>query len=68
MATESRKPLTVKEAAETLGVSESFLNKKRVQGGGPKYIKIGQRVVYEETDLEAYKARCKRTSTSHEAA
>lgn len=68
MMMESRKLLTVKEAAESLGVSESFLNKKRIQGGGPKYIKIGARVLYQDDDLHDFRARCKRTSTSQEAA
>jgi hypothetical protein len=46
--------LSVREAARILGVSTSWLNKARVYGGGPRYAKIGFRVVYDPTDLATY--------------
>ena len=56
--------LTTDEAAEYLRVSVSFLMKKRLQGDGPRFRKIGRSVRYTETDLEAYLRQSARTSTS----
>ena len=56
--------LSVTGAAVYLGVSASFLNKARSYGGGPTYAKLGRRVVYSLTDLDAYLAEGRRTSTS----
>jgi hypothetical protein len=58
------KVLTPKETAVRLKVSESFLAKKRVTGGGPKYIKVGRVVRYPETGLSEYLSAQLRTSTS----
>lgn len=44
--------LSVSEAARFLGVSKSFLNKARLTGNGPLFIKIGARVVYDLSDIE----------------
>jgi hypothetical protein len=44
--------LSVKEAASLLGVSKSLLDKLRMLGGGPQFIKIGSRVLYDVDDLE----------------
>lgn len=54
-------------AAEYLGVSPSFLAKKRCSGGGPKFRKYGHRVVYTDEDLDEYADSHIRTSTSQEA-
>jgi predicted DNA-binding transcriptional regulator AlpA len=54
----------VKQAAEYLGLSTSFLNKRRVCGGGPLYIKLGKRIVYDTEDLEAWAVQRKIGSTS----
>ena len=40
------------------------LTKKRVFGGGPKYIKAGKRVVYYCGDLDTWMASLKRSNTS----
>ncbi|AHG91862.1 hypothetical protein J421_4325 [Gemmatirosa kalamazoonensis] len=57
--------LDAKEAAELVKLAPATLAKLRVVGGGPPYIKIGARVVYEVADLEAWvAARGKRRSTS----
>jgi excisionase family DNA binding protein len=58
------KVYTTKETAVRLKVSESFLNKKRVSGGGPKFIKVGRAVRYPESAIDEYMAGQLRTSTS----
>ena len=52
------------EAAKHLGLSESTLNKLRLTGGGPTYIKLGRRVLYTTKDLEDWLGRHRRISTS----
>ena len=46
--------LSVIEAACALGVSKSWLDKKRAEGGGPPYVKLGRRVVYDWRDVEPW--------------
>jgi excisionase family DNA binding protein len=58
------KVYTTKETAVRLKVSESFLNKKRVSGGGPKFIKVGRNVRYPESAINEYLSGQLRTSTS----
>jgi len=56
--------MTEKEAAGYLGVSPSFLAKRRVSGDGPHFIKYGgKRVVYLQSDLEAWRTARPRTVT-----
>jgi predicted DNA-binding transcriptional regulator AlpA len=59
----SRK-LSVREAAAHLNVSSSWLNKRRLDGTGPRYLKMGRRVTYDLLDLEDYAASRKRQHTS----
>jgi predicted DNA-binding transcriptional regulator AlpA len=56
--------LNVTEAAQRLGMSVSFLNKARLSGEGPIFIKIGTRVAYDPADLAAWLDVRKRHSTS----
>jgi hypothetical protein len=56
------------EAAAHLRVSRSFLAKKRCSGGGPRFCKIGRRVLYDIADLEDFAERGKRRNTSECAA
>jgi predicted DNA-binding transcriptional regulator AlpA len=56
--------LNVLEAASLLRVSKSWLDKKRLDGGGPEYHKFGRRVVYDQRDLDSWAARNKRRHTS----
>jgi predicted DNA-binding transcriptional regulator AlpA len=56
--------LSVEEAATYTGLSASTLNKLRVYGGGPAYLKLGQRVVYVSDDLDAWLGSKRRRSTS----
>lgn len=46
--------LKVPEAANYLGVGISTLDKMRMEGRGPRYLKIGGRVFYRLADLDAY--------------
>jgi predicted DNA-binding transcriptional regulator AlpA len=46
--------LNVTEAAQYSNLSKSTLNKLRVYGGGPLYIKAGMRVVYDRLDLDTW--------------
>lgn len=59
---------SIKEAAELLGVSCAFLNKARVFGGGPVYVKIGRSVAYTSQDLQTYVESRKQSHTAQNAA
>jgi hypothetical protein len=53
--------LTVREAAVYLGVSVSMLNRWRCDlPGGPPYIKVGARILYDGTDLDRFAAARRR--------
>lgn len=56
--------LRTREAAEFLGLSHRTLEKHRTYGTGPKYLKLGGRVVYRVEDLQVWAAPGERTSTS----
>ena len=58
---------TVDDAARLLGVSKSWLNRLRVVGGGPLFVKLGRRVVYDPADLQAWAAQNKRSNTAQYA-
>lgn len=46
--------MTVSAAAEHIGLSPSTLNKMRHEGRGPRYMRLGNRVMYRRQDLDAY--------------
>lgn len=46
--------LSAKAAAEVLGMSAKTLANWRVSGAGPKFIKLGSRVLYRQAHLEAF--------------
>lgn len=56
--------LRTPEAADYCGSSASTFEKLRLTGGGPPYLKVGRRVVYDVRDLDAWLASKKRRSTS----
>lgn len=56
--------LNVREAAAYVRCSVSFLNKRRVYGGGPVFIKRGASVLYARIALDAWLASQTRRSTS----
>ena len=64
LAESFRKRVNVRDAAAYVGLSKSYLDKARVFGGGPKFIKLGNRVVYDLTDLDAWIDQNRRRSTS----
>lgn len=54
-----------KKAAEILGISNRTLERWRLEGNGPEYLKIGAyRVNYDTDTLEAFMNACRRKSTS----
>lgn len=55
-------------AAKHLGLAVSTLEKLRVGGGGPPYVKMGRSVRYRLCDLESYLAQRVVASTSQRAA
>jgi len=57
--------LTPKEAAAYLRVSKSYLDKLRVYGGGPKFVRPGKRkIIYRKPHLDVWVAERTFTSTS----
>jgi excisionase family DNA binding protein len=56
--------LTVAEASAVLRMSKSFLNKRRLDGTGPPFVKMGRTVRYPRGDLEAWAIANKRRHTS----
>jgi excisionase family DNA binding protein len=60
--------LDQREAAKLLRLSERTLERLRLQGGGPLYVKAGRAVRYREADLKAWIDARVVNSTSEEAA
>ncbi|MBG0794225.1 helix-turn-helix domain-containing protein [Methylocystis sp. H62] len=56
--------LRTPEAARFLGLSGRTLEKHRTYGTGPRYSKLGGRVVYRVDDLQAWVERGTKASTS----
>ncbi|MES1200226.1 MAG: helix-turn-helix domain-containing protein [Pseudomonadota bacterium] len=56
--------LSVEEAAGYTGLSVSTLNKLRISGGGPEYLKICRRVFYRTADLDRWLESKRYRSTS----
>ena len=63
-STEHHRKLNSPEAAEYLGISVSTLSKRRIDGDGPQYLKLGRRVVYDTRDLDAWLDTRRRASTA----
>ena len=60
-----RAKLRVNEAARHLDLAVSTMNKMRLSGSGPRFIRLTQRrVAYDLDDLEVWAAERKRQSTS----
>jgi len=51
--------LTVQQAAELYGVGVGTLNKRRMEGLPPTYIKMGGSVRYRHEDMQRYLDACK---------
>lgn len=56
--------VTERDASECLGVSVRTLQKWRLQGNGPRFVKLGHAVRYDGRDLEEYIESARRRSTS----
>lgn len=56
--------LTPADVANVLGISAKTLANWRVSGFGPKYVKLGSRVVYSTAELVLFVQSRTRTSTS----
>ena len=56
--------LTQKRLSELIDVSERTLERWRVEGAGPAFVKAGRRVLYQSSDIEAWLAESRRHSTS----
>jgi excisionase family DNA binding protein len=50
------KLLLTQDVAETLGMKKNTLEIWRIQGRGPKFVKVGHSVRYRREDVEAYVA------------
>ena len=53
--------MTAPDLAEKFGVSEAALAQWRYRGTGPKFLKLGRRVMYRAVDVEAWLADRTRT-------
>ena len=53
---QNQKWLNTIEAAGYIGLKAGTLEVWRSQGKGPRYVKLGRRVVYETKDLDAFAA------------
>jgi predicted site-specific integrase-resolvase len=49
--------LAQKDVARRWGISHRTLERWRMRGGGPAYLKLGERVVYRMKDVEAFEER-----------
>jgi predicted DNA-binding transcriptional regulator AlpA len=56
--------LDQREASALLKLSERTLERLRHAGDGPRYSKLGRRILYRQADLETWIASNLRTSTS----
>jgi predicted DNA-binding transcriptional regulator AlpA len=60
--------LTAKEAANRLRLNVNTLANWRTRGEGPRFIKMGRKVLYPVAEIEAFEQRQLRNSTAHGAA
>jgi predicted DNA-binding transcriptional regulator AlpA len=60
--------LTTSDAADHLSLGVHRLEKLRLSGGGPVFVKLGRSVRYERSALDAWIAASRRRSTSQEKA
>jgi predicted DNA-binding transcriptional regulator AlpA len=56
--------LNTPAAGKLIKLSASTITKLRLTGGGPRYLKLGRRVVYRRASLLDWMAACERGSTS----
>ena len=56
--------LTPKEAADRLRLTVGTLSNWRMQGAGPRFIKLGRKVLYPLAEIEAFEQRQLRSNTA----
>lgn len=64
MSTHNPIVLNANQVAKRLGLSESTLAKMRLSGEGPPYAKLGRRVVYRPSDIDAWVTSNRYSSTA----
>jgi hypothetical protein len=64
MPDQSSLRLRTLDAARYCGLAKTTLEKLRVFGGGPTFIKLGRAVVYDSADLDTWLTTNRRTSTA----
>ena len=50
--------MNTQQAAAHLGLAQSTVEKMRHEGRGPRFLKIGGKVVYRRRDLDSYLDAC----------
>jgi hypothetical protein len=61
-----RQYFDAKEASRRYNLSESWLAKLRVMGGGPSHIKCGRRILYDAESFESWLEARRRSNTSED--
>lgn len=56
--------MSQRQLANRWSVSEATIERWRLEGIGPRYLKLQGRVMYREQDVEAYEASCLRLPTT----
>jgi predicted DNA-binding transcriptional regulator AlpA len=56
--------LTTKEAADEMRMSPRTLERMRLDGDGPKFVKVRRSVRYRRIDIESWSVSCMVSSTS----
>jgi hypothetical protein len=56
--------LTVRETAAYVRLAKGTLDHMRTVGNGPRYSKLGRKIIYDTRDLDAWIDENTRTSTS----
>lgn len=59
-----REYLTVPQMSELTSIPPSTLNKYRLYGEGPRYIRVGGRILYRREDVDAWLLGLARKSTA----
>jgi excisionase family DNA binding protein len=64
----SQTTLTTRQAADYIGLAKTTLEKRRLHGQSPKFVRLGRAVRYRIKDLEEFLEANVRYSTSDEGA
>ena len=64
MGTDEAEFMDTRRAAALLGLSHRTLEGYRVSGGGPAFHRFGNRVRYRRSDLDAWAAKRRATTTA----